>query len=161
MNRMLTMVVAAAALVLGALPLQAQTVTPSLPTSYDVSVLPATGDPLTVAAIAVRNTPVNGTSPICNQVALPACPLPCVNPTVGEVDDPYNAGRFCRLAIPIGLPVGSGYRAVAEAFVTSCIVNGVTTTPCGSGRSAVGVPPFDIASILGRPAVPTNVAVKR
>lgn len=131
----------------------AQVATPVLPTSADVLVIPALGDPTTVAPIAVRNTPVSAA--LCNQAALPAGPLsPLINPATVEVDDPFTVGRKCRLAMPVGLPNGAGYRAVA-------VFNGLCgTSPCSSSRSLVGIPPFDIVGIQASPAVPTTPAVR-
>lgn len=123
-------------------------------TSADVLVLPATGDPVTIAPMATRNTVVSATSASCNQAAMAVGPTPLINPTNGEIDDPFNAGRKCRLAIPVGLPNGTGYRAVA-LFRATC--DGVA---CQSPRSAVGVPPFDIAGTPALPAAPTGLAVR-
>lgn len=142
------------AFVLFASPAFAQVATPAIPTSVDVLVLPATGDPassLTVP-LGIRTTVIPGT--VCNQAALPVGPTPLINPSIVEIDDPFTAGRKCRLAMPIGLPNGTGYRAVTVFFATC---NG---TPCPSDRSLVGAPFFDLAGIPVRPAAPTSVVVR-
>lgn len=134
----------------------AQVATPAIPTSVDVLVLPATGDPassLTVP-LGIRTTVIGLTAPACNQPAVPVGPTPLINPSTVEIDDPFTAGRKCRLAMPIGLPNGTGYRAVTVFFATC---NG---TPCPSDRSLVGAPFFDLAGIPVRPAAPTSVVVR-
>lgn len=137
-------------------PAWAQTPTLALPTSADVMVIPSTGDPITIAPIATRNTLVSPA--LCNLTPSPAGALsPLINPTGAEVSDPFlppSSGRVCRLAMPVGVPNGTGYRAVA-VFNADC--SGV---PCSSPRSLVGIPPFDIVGTRVPPAAPTTPAVR-
>lgn len=122
--------------------LAAQSTQPALPNSVDVLILPPTGDEATVAPIAVRNTVISATQN-CNLTASPAGgTTPLVNPTIAEFDDPYTAGRVCRVPLPTGLPDGVGYRGVAVFIANTCTVDGQTQTNCRSPRSAVGIPPF-------------------
>lgn len=137
----------------------AQTPLPATPTSVDILVLPPGSDPATAAPIATLNTPISA-SQGCNLNGPAAPPVPLVNPTAAFFDDPFNAGRFCRAAMPSGLPVGQNYIAVAQLVAPTCMVNNITLTPCPSLRSAVGTPPFSIQPILSRPAVPTNLVVR-
>jgi hypothetical protein len=144
-----------AAFVLVALPAFAQVSTPAVPTSMDLIVIAPTGDKDTLPPIGTRTTPVSAAS--CNLPPLPAPPSPLVNPTVGEVSDPFlplGSGRFCRGALPTGLPNGTNYRAVAT-FAGDC-----GGSPCASGRSLVGVPPFNLAGPALPPASPTNLGVR-
>lgn len=134
---------------------QAQVPTSVVPTSADVLILPAVGDPTLTAPIATRTTLLPGT--VCNLAASPVGPTPLINPSAAEVPDPFTAGRVCRLPIPIGLPNGASYRAVVVFAGTGCTD---TTKPCTSDRSLVGVPFFDIAGTQVRPAAPTSVAVR-
>lgn len=131
---------------------QAQIATPVLPTSADVHVLPAVGDPTTTAPLATRTTLLPGT--VCNQLASSPPPTPLTNPSTVEVNDPFTPGQVCRLAVPANLPNGTGYRIVATF---SGLCNGVS---CASDRSLVGVPPFNIVGTQVRPAAPTNVVVR-
>jgi len=139
----------------------AQPTVPAVPTSVDVLVLPATGDPLTVAPIATRNTPI-GVATLCNLAASTPDASPITNPRSMEFTDPFTAGRVCRVPMPTGLPVGTGYRAVALLVAPTCSPDGVTAvTPCRSLRSAVGTPPFSVAPILTLPVTPTNLVIFR
>lgn len=157
--------------VLVAGPLLAQMDRPTFPVSVDVLVLPASGDPLQVAPIATRNTVIGNVNPQtgaitpnaqCGRTALPVSTPPLVNPTTTEFDDPFAAGKKCVAALPTGLPDGAGYRAVVVAVAPSCqpVLNGPVLSPCPSGRSQVGVPPFSIVSIRTAPAVLTGLAIK-
>lgn len=147
------------AYVLGALltcaaaPAAAQITEVAVPTSVEILVLPAAGDPLTVLPVTngARFTPI-GVATNCNLAAAAAGPTPLINPAVAEFDDPFTAGRKCRVPMPTNLPNGDGYRAVAI----------FRTAPPGpsSGRSAVGIPPFDIRGTLVPPAAPTGVVVR-
>ena len=141
-------------LVFVAAPAVAQVATPVVPTSIDVLILaPGTSDPTVAPAVATRNTLVAAGGAMCGQVALTT--VVTTNPTIAEIDDPFVGGGLkCRLAIPIGLANGVGYRAVAIAN-GSC--SGVV---CSSPRSAVGVPTFPIIGIQVSPAVPTTLAVR-
>ncbi len=151
MRRLFLLLVAVAL----AAPVAAQVATPVLPTSVDVLIL-ASGslDPATAPALAQRNTPIAAGGPMCG---LPAAVGAAVttNPTLVEFDDPFVGGGLkCRAAIPVGLPNGVGYRAVAVAHG---VCNGV---PCASARSLVGVPVFPISGTQASPAVPTGVVVR-
>lgn len=137
----------------------AQTPQPAVPTSVDILVLPPGADPATAAPIATLNTPISATQG-CNLNAPAAPPSPLVNPTAAFFDDPFTVGRFCRAAMPGGLPVGNNYIAVAQLVAPTCMVNNVTLTPCPSLRSAVGTPPFSIQPILSRPVTPMHLAVR-
>lgn len=104
--------------------------------SFDLHVLPAIGDPATVKPLATRTSAVSPTSPLCNQPAQPACPVPCINPASWTVDDPFVVplgSRSCRLPLPVGLPNGTGYRVVAQARAADGTL---------SLRSPVGTPVF-------------------
>lgn len=140
-------------------PVFAQTSTPALPNSVDILVLPATGDPVTIAPLATRNT-VIAAATNCNLPASATGPTPLVNPTIGEFDDPFTSGRVCRVPMPVGLPNGTGYRGVAVFIANNCEVGGVPTTNCRSPRSAVAVPPFNIQPILIPPVAPTNPVIR-
>ncbi len=139
---------------LGAAPVCAQVVTPVGPTSIDVLILaPGTSDPTTAVPVATRNTLIAAGGAMCGQAALTT--VVTTNPTIAEIDDPFVGGGLkCRLAIPIGLANGVGYRAVVVAN-GSC--SGV---PCSSARSPVGVPTFPISGTPAPPAVPTTLVVK-
>ena len=148
-------------LVLLASPAVAQTTVPAPPVSIEAQVLPPTGDPLTVAPIAIRNTPISATNN-CNLAPTPGGTgtLPLINPTSIEMDDPFTAGKVCRVPLPTGLPNGTNYRGTAVFIATTCTVNGVVQSPCRSARSAVGVPPFTVEPILTLPVTPTNLVVR-
>ena len=129
----------------------AQVPVPAVPVSVDILILPAVGDPVTTPPIAVRNTPLSLASAVCNLPALAPGPVPLVNPTQADFDDPFTPGRFCRALLPIGLPNGVGYRAVAVFKATGS---------ADSDRSAVGVPPFTLLGPTVKPAAPTSVGIK-
>ncbi len=97
----------------------------------DILVLPPTGDPMTVAPIATRSTPVSATTNCNFAPTPPGGTLPLVNPVAAEFDDPFTPGRVCRVPLPDNLPAGQQYRAVGESIYRSV-------------RSAVGLPPFDV-----------------
>jgi hypothetical protein len=140
-----------------AVPGLAQTV--ASPTRVDLLVIPAVGDPATVAAVATASVPVGLTAPACNQAPVTtAPPTSLVNPVNPfEFDDPFRAGRKCRISVPSGLPDGS-YRVVAVSVADTCNPTGkAPVTPCPSPRSSVGVPPFSIVSPLLAPAAPTGL----
>lgn len=145
-----------AALCALAVPAAAQTTQPATPTSVDILVLPATGDPLTVAPLGTRNTVISATASVCNLAASAAPTTPLINPTSAEFADPFTAGRVCKVPMPTGLPNGADYRAVAVFNAPACDV-----TPCRSPRSAVGVPSFTVAPILTIPVTPTNLAIRQ
>ena len=141
--------------------LHSQSTQPALPNSVDILILPATGDPLTVAPIATRNTLISSTSN-CNLTASPPDGTsPLVNPTQAEFDDPFTAGRVCRVPLPGALPDGTGYRGVAVFIANTCTIDGQPQTNCRSPRSAVGIPPFNVSPILTPPVAPTNLGIRR
>src|SRR5947208_2987475 len=91
----------------------AQGTTPAPPTSVDILVLPALGDPVTIAPVTngTRNTVL--TTTICNQALLAAPIGTLVNPTTVEIDDLNIAGRKCRVAMPVNLASATTLRVVA------------------------------------------------
>jgi hypothetical protein len=114
--------------------------------------------------IAVQRTAIAAGAANCSQPPLPAVVLPLQNPTQAEIDDPFQptgSGLHCRLAMPTGLANAIQIRAVAVLTVPTCTVGGVLQTPCDSARSTVGIPPFDIVPILGPPAAPTTLGIRR
>ena len=146
----------------------AQTATPAPIAAARVEVLPAVGDVTTVAAVTDLLTAIGKGSANCNLAATPApAPgTPLVNPLWMEIEDPFIAGRWCRIALPQGLPNGTGYRAVARfeavASVLSCQnSNGQLVSPCRSERSAVAIPPFDIAGVVQQPAPPKTPSLRQ
>lgn len=149
----------------------AQSTTPALPTSVDIVVLPATGDPATVAPLGVRTTviaTVNATTGVvtsnaqCGRAPTTGPTTPIMNPTLAEFDDPFTAGKKCVAPLPVGLPDGTGYRTVGVLTAPSCqpTAGGPLVSPCPSPRSQVGVPPFTVASARTPPAVLTGLAVR-
>jgi hypothetical protein len=136
--------------VLFSVPAFAQGTGTAPPTSVDVLVLPATGDPVTIAPVANGTRTTVLTAAICNQAPIAAPVGTLVNPTTVEVDDVNVAGRKCRVLMPAGLTTATTLRVVA--------VYNSTAGP--SGRSLVGVPPFDIQTTLVPPAAPTGVGVR-
>lgn len=139
------------------------------PLSVDVLILPATGDPTTVAPVVpARNTVIGAVdaggifvpNAQCGRQPLPPGALPLVNPTQVEFDDPFTPGFKCIAPLPAGIPNGAGYRAVAVAIADNCTVNGVAISPCPSVRSAVAIPTFSVAPAQQAPAILTGVAVR-
>lgn len=155
----------------------AQTSVPVVPTSVDVHLMPATGNPLAlnVQPIATRNTviaTVSGTTVTPNTncdkdpFVGPIPPNPIVNPVRAELDDPFTAGRKCWADIPPG-PNGTGYRIVATLVAASCQPPGfpAPVSPCPSDRTlavdAQGNPQlFNLAPIPDRPVAPTRLVVR-
>jgi hypothetical protein len=147
------------ALLVSASPVLAQTPPPATITAVDVLVLPAGSDPATATPVAQLRTPI-AASQGCNLNAPPPAVTPLVNPTAAFMDDPFAAGRYCRAAMPSGIPAGNNYIAVAQYIADTCVVNGATLTPCPSLRSAVATPPFNIQAANSRPAAPTGVVIR-
>lgn len=147
-------------LLLAPVSLLAQT---AIPTSVEISVLPATGDPLTIPAVAngVLVTPIAAASTLCNLVASPVPTGTLVNPTKAEFDDPFRSGaEVCRVPLPSGVAAGTGYRGVAVFIHATCTdAAGNVQTNCRGARSAVGVPPFNVA-LIQLPVVPTGLGVR-
>lgn len=129
----------------------AQTTVPAVPVNVNILVLPATGDPVTVAFVASRMSAISATSTNCNLAAIAVPTGTLVNPTTAEFDDPFTAGRKCRAPLPIGLANGTAYRLVA-VFHDGTGAFGL--------RSAVGAPPFDVSSTPGLPVAPTGLGVR-
>lgn len=145
------------------MPAFAQNPTPAIPDRVDILVIGPGMDPNTAAPTAQRTTSINPNSANCNISTLPQPPqTPLVNPTKGWFDDPFesNRGKYCWGDLPTNLPPASGYQAVAIFYAPSCTKDGVTLTPCPSPRSSVGVPPFNIQTIINQPAAPTGLAVR-
>jgi hypothetical protein len=140
----------------------------AIPTSIQVLVLPSSGDVNTVVPIAVRETIIAAAgadgviapNANCDQPAV--TPLASVtNPSGVAVDDPWHPGRTCRAVLPQSIPDGSGYRAVAVFVASQCRpdLSRPVVVPCPGARSLVGAPPFDRASVVNPPAIPTRVVV--
>jgi hypothetical protein len=143
----------------------AQTTQPSIPISVDILVLPPGTTDLTAPTatpVAVRNTPISATGAMCGRPDSGAgSSTSLVNPTAVAFDDPFTVGRECIVPLPVGLPVGTGYRAVAIFRSAPCSdTNGNPLPECVSPRSLLAVPPFNVQSILTRPAAPTTLVVK-
>lgn len=148
-------------ILLACVPAFAQSSTPATVTQVDVLILPPTGNPLTVAPIAARSTLISATSANCNLTPSTPPPTPLVNPTTVVFDDPWHQGQQCSAAIPTGLAIGTGYRAVGIFEAPSCTnAAGVVVSPCLTARSDLGIPPFNVASVLTTPAAPTGVGVR-
>jgi hypothetical protein len=139
------------------------------PTTVDVLVLPATGDPNTVAPVVPARSTVIGAidaggvfvpNAQCGRQPLPPGALPLVNPTQVEFDDPFSQGFKCVAPLPTGIPTGSGYRAVAIAIADNCTVDGALISPCPSARSDVAIPTFQVAPAMQAPVILTGVAVR-
>ncbi len=142
------------ALLLGRAPTaSAQTTTPAVPTAVTLTIIAATGDPVTLPAIASQTTAISAAAVVCNQApSNPVAGVP-VNPSVFAVDDPFTAGRECRVAGPLGLPNGT-FRAVST-FSGTC-----TAGPCTSARSVVALPgPFLIQGTIGPPSAPQDLHI--
>lgn len=136
---------------------EAQVSQPAVPTKAKLVVLPAAGDLQTTVPLAEREVDISPTSPLCN---LPLTPPPTgavINPTVGALDDPFTAGRECRIAMPTGLPEGTGYRGAVSFFFAVCNPDGKTPGSCTSIRT-LGAPPFSIVNPRP-PFAPTAVRI--
>lgn len=149
----------------------AQSKLPGTPTSIDIYVMPATGDPLTGTPVGSANTVIatqNGTVVTANAQCgkdpmVGPFPPVTTNPKAIEVmPDPFNNAKVCWANVPTGLPNGNGYRVTATFTMPSCIPNGVTVSPCPSAKvlaaDAAGTPLlFNLAPIPDRPVAPTRV----
>lgn len=134
---------------------------PATPTEINVSVIPATGDPTTIASVASRSTLISATSSNCNLAPSTPPTGTIINPTTVAFADPFTPGRECRAPLPSGLATGVGYRIVAT-FTGNCAPTGTTSiTPCYSTTRAIGsTPPFSITSVPSPPVVPTGLGVR-
>jgi len=147
--------VAALVLVFGIAPrVSAQVPSPMVPTSISVLIIAPTGDPVTLPAIGAAMVVPIGVALNCNQAGSPPPALPLINPTKWEVDDPFTAGRVCKGTMPVGLPNGSNYRAVAT-FSGLC-----DGSPCTTPRSLVGAPPFTLQGPQVPGAGPSGLGVR-
>jgi len=143
----------------------AQTPTSAPIHRLSLAVIPLTGDPVTATPITCGTTPCIATLGImtptaapCNQpVAGVAGPNP-VNPKTAAVDDPFTAGRDCRINFPPGMPDGQ-YRIVTYWESDTCVTPPATVgVPCVGGRSgAVG--PFTVGSPRLPPSAPTGLRI--
>jgi len=109
----------------------------------EIQVLPPTGDPAVVAPIATLESAISATQ-FCGMTQAPPPPDPAlVNPVDAVYDDPFTPGLYCWVPMPMGLPDGSGYRAVAVHISDQCTdAQGNPQVNCRSPRSAVGIPTF-------------------
>lgn len=146
------------ALALWSQPASAQSTVPASPNQFQVLILPPTGDPLTISPITTQTTSIGPTQNCGIDAAQipPPPPAPVNNPLLFAVDDPYTAGRKCRLSFPTGLPAGQ-YQWAGVWIAPSCNPSGqAAITPCPSPR-AVGQPPFSIVNLVNPPAAPTGL----
>lgn len=140
---MVTLALSAAAICGGALGAQTTSSLQPAATSVDVLVLPASGDPATVAPLAVLNSPIAADQNCGFEPSLPL-DAPVVNPMAVEFADPFTADRACRASLP-PLPNGTAYRAVVVLIQATCVVAGVPQANCRSARSSLAVPlSFDV-----------------
>lgn len=136
---------------------QAQTPSVSAPTAITILLLPGTGDPLTLAPINSFTTAIGATQNCGIDPASIAPPptAPVVNPLLYTLEDPFTAGRRCRLGFPTGLPAGS-YQW-AGVFNAMCVPNtGGSPVPC-TGPRAVGQPPFSVVNPVLPPGAPMGL----
>ena len=136
----------------------AQSTKPSTPTQFQMLVLPPTGDPMTSAPVRTQTTSIGPTQNCGIDPATlpPPATGPVVNPLLFILDDPYTAGRVCRLSFPTGLEVGN-YQWAGVLIADSCNPTGsMEIKPCPGPRS-VGQPPFSIANTILEPPAPTGL----
>jgi hypothetical protein len=136
---------------------QAQTTTPAVVTQFQLLILPTTGDPLTVTPITTQTTTIGPTQNCgIDPAAIGTPPALSVNPLLYAMDDPFVAGKKCRLSFPTTLSAGN-YRW-AGVFIAATCTNaaGQPQTNC-IGPRAVGQPPFSIANLLTAPGAPTGL----
>ena len=135
-------------------------------TSVTVLVIPQTGDPLTVAPITcgagpcALTVPTAPTATICGKPqGVPATGTP-VNPTLLQIDNPYNTATACELSPPTGIPNGT-YRFVSYFTASGCVIPPSTTpTTCDTVRSNV-TGPFQQVQAVPPPAAPTGARIIR
>jgi hypothetical protein len=140
-----------------ALPAAAQTDTPAPITEFQLLILPGTGDPATSTPVQTTTTTIG---PTANCGLAPSTNPPptgtVINPGLYELNDPYTAGRVCRMAFPQAVPAGS-YQWAGVLIAASCNPTGSQViSPCPSPRT-VGVPPFSIVNRILRPPAPTGL----
>lgn len=150
----------AALLVSLATTVAAQTSTPAPITEVQVLILPATGDPLTLAPVSTQNITIGPTAN-CGLDPASVPPVPAgttvVNPLLFSVDDPYTTGKKCRLSFPTGLAPGSYQWAGVFRAATCNPTGSQVVSPCPGPRS-VGQPPFSVVNRVAPPAAPTGLA---
>lgn len=149
-------------LIMLAAPVRAQTPGPAPIHRLSLAVIALTGDPLTAVAIQCGTVPCISTLGIMTPTAAPcnqppsgsAGPNP-VNPKVAAVDDPFTAGRECRVNFPPNMPDGQ-WRIVTYWESDTCVTPPATVgIPCVGARSgAVG--PFTVVSPRLPPSAPTG-----
>lgn len=138
-------------------PAFAQTSTPATPSEFQLLVLPGTGDPATVAPVLVVTTTIGPTANCGLDRPTTAPPTSAVNPTLFYVDDPFTAGKACRLAFPTALPAGS-YQWAGVFRAAQCNPTGTQViSPCPSLRSAAGTPPFSVVNLTTAPPAPSGL----
>jgi hypothetical protein len=136
----------------------AQTSIPAVPTQFQVLILPTTGDPLTVAPITTQTTSIGPTQNCgIDPATLTNVPGPsATNPVLFALDDPFTAGRACRMSFPTGLMAGN-YRWAGVLIAPSCNPTGTQViSPCPGPRS-VGQPPFSIVNPNPQPPAPMGL----
>jgi hypothetical protein len=109
----------------------------------EIQVLPPSGDPAVVTPIATLESSISPAQ-FCGMTQPPPPPDPAlVNPTDAIYDDPFTPNLYCWVPMPMGLPDGSGYRAVAVHISDQCTdPDGNPQTNCRSLRSEVAIPTF-------------------
>lgn len=135
-------------------------------TSVTVLVIPQTGDPLTVAPITCGagpcavTVPIAPTATICGKTQQPPATGTPVNPTLLQIDNPYNAATACDLVPPTGIPNGT-YRFVAYFSASGCVIPPSTTPAnCDTVRSNV-TGPFQQVQAVPPPAAPSGARIIR
>jgi hypothetical protein len=138
----------------------------TIPTSVTIMVLPAAGDPATVAPLNERTT-VIGTVSVDGSIApTAACghppagssPTTVVNGSIVEVTDPFDASKVCLAQLPRPLPDGAGYRIALVLAAPSCAPEGVVIAPCPSQRM-LSTSVLDVRTIRPRPGLPARAVV--
>jgi hypothetical protein len=139
----------------------------TIPTSVTVLVLPASGDPATVAPLNERTTPLGTAGPDGGIVPTSACghqpssgaPSTVVNGSGVEFSDPFDATKVCQAPLPKPLPDGAGYRVAIVLTAPACAPEGQTISPCPSPRSMVSSSVLDVRTLKPRPVLPAKIVV--
>ena len=135
----------------------AQTSTPAQITEFQLLILPGTGDPATLAPVATQTTTIGPTANCGLDMPPGQPPATAVNPTLFWLNDPFTAGKACRLSFPTALPAGT-YQWAGVFRAAQCNPTGTQViSPCPSDRSAAGVPPFSIVNLTTKPPAPTGL----
>lgn len=117
-----------------------------LPVSVEVLVLQPSGDAATAPTVVPPALVQIGTVVGATVVGNSRCGLPspgaetATDPTSVSFDDPYQAGAWCAVPLPPGIPAGTGYRAALVALADQCADAG-----CRSARSAAS-PAFSVGA---------------